>query len=86
MARPAAVLTLADKVNALRSISNLLHRCARERFAMHTTSIRLEPEIWAEVERRAKRERRPVSNLLRIIVTDAINPPPAAGGQDGALA
>jgi predicted DNA-binding ribbon-helix-helix protein len=49
---------------------------------MHTTSIRLEPEIWAEVERRAKRERRPVSNLLRIIVTDAINPPSAAGGQD----
>jgi ribbon-helix-helix CopG family protein len=53
---------------------------------MHTTSIRLDAEIWAEVERRAKRERRPVSNLLRIIVTDAINPPPAPGDREGAAA
>jgi hypothetical protein len=43
-----------------------------------TASVRLDPETWAQVERRARKERRPVGNLLRIIVTDAINPPPAA--------
>jgi hypothetical protein len=50
----------------------------------HTASVRLDPETWAEVERRARKERRAVGNLLRIIVTDAINPPsPAAAvGQD----
>jgi hypothetical protein len=42
-------------------------------------SVRLDPETFAEVERRAKKERRAVGNLLRIIVTDAINPPPDAG-------
>ena len=49
-------------------------------------SVRLDLETFAEVERRAKKERRPIGNLLRIIVTDAINPPPAADGQDGRAA
>jgi hypothetical protein len=40
-----------------------------------TASVRLDAETWAEVERRARKERRPVGNLLRIIVTDAIAPP-----------
>jgi hypothetical protein len=43
-------------------------------------SVRLDLETFAEVERRAKKERRPIGNLLR---TDAINPPPAAAvGED----
>jgi hypothetical protein len=61
----------------------------RERFAMQNfraASVRLDLETFAEVERRAKKERRPIGNLLRIIVTDAINPPPAADGQDGRAA
>jgi hypothetical protein len=45
-------------------------------------SVRLNPDTWAEVERRPKRERRPIGNLLRIIVTDAVNPPQATADQD----
>jgi hypothetical protein len=41
---------------------------------MHLATIRLEPEIWDAVEQRAKRERRPIGAMLRIIVSDAINP------------
>jgi hypothetical protein len=44
----------------------------RPGFAVAT--IRLEPEIWAEVEPRARRERRPIGTMLRIIVSDAIAP------------
>jgi hypothetical protein len=47
-----------------------------------TASVRLDPETWAEVERRAQKERRPIGNLLRIIVTDAMNP--AVAGDDAA--
>jgi hypothetical protein len=50
-----------------------------------TASVRLDAETWTEVERRARKERRPVGNLLRIIVTDAIAPPPAEGGEAEAV-
>jgi hypothetical protein len=53
---------------------------------MHVATIRLEPEVWAVVEQRARRERRPIGTMLRIIVTDAISPSPAAGDQDGRAA
>jgi hypothetical protein len=53
---------------------------------MHVATIRLEPEIWAAVEQRARRERRPIGTMLRIIVSDAISPPSAAGDQDGRAA
>jgi hypothetical protein len=43
-------------------------------------TVRLEPEIWAE----AQRERRPVSNYLRVIIEDAINP--AAGDEAARVA
>jgi hypothetical protein len=50
---------------------------------MHVATIRLEPEVWAVVEQRARRERRPIGTMLRIIVSDAVTPPPAAAvGQD----
>jgi hypothetical protein len=51
---------------------------------LRSACVHLEEQVFEELERRAKLERRPVSNLLRCIVSDAINPPPpaAAVGQD----
>jgi hypothetical protein len=49
---------------------------------MHVATIRLEPEIWAVVEQRARQERRPIGTMLRIIVSDAVRPA-AEHGPDG---
>jgi hypothetical protein len=45
---------------------------------MHVATIRLDPEVWAVVEQRARRERRPIGTMLRMIVSDAVAPSPAA--------
>jgi hypothetical protein len=53
---------------------------------LRSACVHLNERTFEEVERRAQVERRPVSNLLRIIIEDAVCPPPAAGGQDGRAA
>jgi hypothetical protein len=53
---------------------------------LRSACVHLEERTFEEVERRAQVERRPVSNLLRIIIEDAIGPPPAVGDRDGAAA
>jgi hypothetical protein len=53
---------------------------------LRSACVHLEERTFEEVERRAQVERRPVSNLLRIIIEDAMGPPPAPGGQDGRAA
>jgi hypothetical protein len=49
---------------------------------LRSACVHLEEQVFEEIERRAKQERRPVSNLLRCIVEDAINP--AGAGDDAA--
>jgi hypothetical protein len=54
---------------------------------LRSACVHLDEEVFEQVERRAQIERRPISNLLRCIITDAVVPSgSAAGGQDGAAA
>jgi hypothetical protein len=46
-------------------------------FAMNKTklraaTIRVEPELWTEIERLAEADRRPVANYLKLVIADAI--------------
>jgi hypothetical protein len=50
---------------------------------LRSACVHLDEQVFEEVERRAQVERRPISNLLRCIITDAVVPPgSAAVGQD----
>jgi hypothetical protein len=53
---------------------------------LRSACVHLDERTFEEVERRAQVERRPVSNLLRCLIEDAIVLPPAAGDQDGRAA
>jgi hypothetical protein len=53
---------------------------------LRSACVHLNERTFEEVERRAQVERRPVSNLLRIIIEDAISPPPAPGDREEAAA
>ena len=39
---------------------------------LRSVTIRVEPELWDRVEQLAREDRRPVAQLLRILVADAI--------------
>jgi hypothetical protein len=39
---------------------------------LRSVTIRVEPELWDRVVARAREDRRPVAQLLRILVADAI--------------
>jgi predicted transcriptional regulator len=41
-----------------------------ERFKMAT--IRIEPELWRDLERLAREDRRPVANLLRLVLNNYV--------------
>ena len=49
---------------------------------LRSACVHLDERVFEEVERRAQVERRPVSNLLRCIVEDAINPAGAEPAQE----
>ena len=39
---------------------------------LRSVTIRVEPELWDRLERLAREDRRPVAQLLRILVADAV--------------
>lgn len=39
---------------------------------LHAATVRLDTPTWKHVEKLAKADRRPVSQLLRIIIADAV--------------
>ena len=39
----------------------------------HAASVHFDPELWARVAQLAEQERRPISQLLRNIVADAVD-------------
>jgi hypothetical protein len=53
---------------------------------LRSACVHLDEQTFEEVERRAQVERRPVSNLLRCLIEDAISNPAGAGQDRGAAA
>jgi hypothetical protein len=53
---------------------------------LRCASVHLEEQLFEEVERRAQRERRPVSNYLRLIIEDAIGHPAGAVAETARVA
>jgi hypothetical protein len=53
---------------------------------LRSACVHLEEQVFEEIERRAKQERRPVSNLLRCIVEDAIGSTAGAGHETAGAA
>ena len=39
---------------------------------LRSVTIRVEPELWDRLERLAREDRRPIGQLLRILVADAV--------------
>jgi predicted transcriptional regulator len=44
----------------------------KKRKQLHAATVHLDGDVWRRVEQLAQAERRPVSNLLRLLVADAI--------------
>jgi hypothetical protein len=44
----------------------------KKRKPLHAATVHLDGDVWRRVEQLAQEERRPVSNLLRVLVADAI--------------
>jgi hypothetical protein len=53
---------------------------------LRSACVHLDEEVFEEVERRAQIERRPISNLLRCIITDAVVPPAGVAGHNNEAA
>jgi hypothetical protein len=53
---------------------------------LRSACVHLDEETFERVERRAEVERRPVSNLLRCLIEDAIAPAPADSRDRGEAA
>jgi hypothetical protein len=53
---------------------------------LRSACVHLDEETFEQVERRAQVERRPVSNLLRCLIEDAIGNPAGAGAETARVA
>jgi predicted transcriptional regulator len=46
--------------------------CPMSKPRLRAATIRVEPELWVQIERLAQADRRPVANYLALVIADAI--------------
>jgi Ribbon-helix-helix protein, copG family len=58
--------------STLLRVAHGMEFAVKKRKPLHAASVHLDDDVWRRVEQLARDEKRPISNLLRVLVADAI--------------